>query len=183
MMNFNAAKRYIFVLTACLVSAACLVLSACSASPEPMNFQRISVTAGPCNGVCPEYSLSVDENGIVTFLGKRHVAVQAGRAATLSAKKFETLKAAIRAANIATLQSDYTNDANCPVKSKGQSELHWQIEIAGISKDIRQNLGCSSAPDANGTSARMPQQLDALFKVLLETTAADAWIKPPVQTL
>ena len=161
------------------VSAACLALSACVETPAPVNFQRISVTAGPCNGVCPEYSLSVDENGIVAFMGKRNVGVKAGRAATLSAKNFEALKTAILAANIATLQSDYTGEANCPIKSMGQSELHWQIEISGIRKDIRQNLGCASAPDANGASTRVPPQLDVLFKVLLETTAADVWIRPP----
>ena len=161
-----------------VASAACFALSACVETPAPVNFQRISVTAGPCNGVCPEYLLSVDENGIVAFLGKRNVGVKAGRAATLSAKNFEMLKTAILSANIATLQNDYTSDANCPVKSMGQSELQWQIEISGIRKDIRQNLGCASAPDANGTSTRMPPQLDMLFKVLLETTAADMWIKP-----
>jgi|GEM_PF-4220496 len=177
--KLGAAKRCGFILKTCLVLIACWGLNACVEAPKPLNFQRISVTAGPCNGVCPEYSLSVDENGIVAFLGKRNVAVKAGRAATLSPKNFETLKAAILAANIATLQSDYTSDANCPVKSMGQSELHWQIEIAGISKDIRQNLGCASAPDASGASTRMPPQLDVLFKVLLETTAANLWINPP----
>ncbi len=160
-----------------VVLAVCFALSACVDTPEPVNFQQISVTAGPCNGVCPEYSLSVDENGIVAYLGKRNVGVKAGRAATLSAKNFETLKKAILSADIATLQNDYTSDANCPVKNIGQSELHWQIEISGIRKDIQQNLGCASAPDAGGTSTRMPPQLDALFKVLLETTAADMWIR------
>ena len=159
-------------------TAVCVILNACSEMPAPVNFQHISVAAGPCNGVCPEYSLSVDENGIVAFVGKRNVGVRAGRGATLSAKNFETLKTAILSANIATLQSDYTSDANCPVKSMGQSELHWQIEISGIRKDIRQNLGCSSAPGANGASTRVPPQLDALFKVLLDTTSANAWIKP-----
>ena len=158
------------------------MLGACRDTPEPLKFQRVSVSVGPCNGVCPEYSLSVDENGIVAFFGKRNVAIQGGRAGTLSAINFESLKTAIRSANITMLQGDYTNDANCPFKSKGQSELHWQFEIAGISKDIRQNLGCASAPDANGTSTRIPPQLDALFRVLLETTAAEVWIKPPVST-
>ncbi len=157
-------------------------LGACVEVPEPVNFQRLSVTVGPCNGVCPEYSLSVDDNGVVAFLGKRNVAFQGGRAATLSAKNFAVLKAAIQAANIAMLQSDYTSDANCPMKNRGQSELHWQIEVSGINKDIRQNLGCASAPDANGISVRMPPQLDTLFEVLLETTAARAWIHAPVLT-
>ena len=158
----------------------CLALSACVETPEPLNFQRIGVTAGPCNGVCPEYSLSVDENGIIAFFGKRNVAIQGGRGTTLSAKNFEALKAAIRAANIATLQSDYSSSANCPILNMGQAEMHWQIEISGISKDIRQNLGCASAPDANGTSARTPPQLDLLFKVLLETSGAQAWIVSPL---
>ena len=96
----------------------------------------------------------------------------------MSAKQFAALKAAILAANIATLESDYTQDANCPVKSKGYSELLWRIEISGVSKDIRQNLGCASAPDANGKSALMPPQLDTLFRALLDTTGADLWIRP-----
>ena len=171
--RFGAAKLFVFALSA-------WVLDACVQTPEPINFQHISVTVGPCNGVCPEYSLSVDENGIVAFLGKRNTVIQGGRSANLSAKNFADLKTAIIAANIAALQSDYTLEANCPMKNKGQAELHWQIEISGVSKDIRQNLGCASAPDANGISARLPPQLDALFKVLLETTAADVWIKAPL---
>ena len=172
MTRFGAAKLFVAALSA-------WVLGACVQTPEPINFQRISVTVGPCNGVCSEYSLSVDENGIVAFMGKRNTVIQGGRSASLSAKNFADLKTAIIAANIAALQSDYTLDANCPMKNKGQSELQWQIQISGISKDIRQNLGCASAPDANGTSARLPPQLDTLFKVLLETTAADVWIKAP----
>ena len=170
--GFGAVKFFVFALSA-------WVLGACVQQPEPINFQRISVTVGPCNGVCPEYSLSVDENGTAAFLGIRNTVIQGGRSVSLSAQNFATLKAAVNAAKIATLQSDYSNDANCPMKNRGQSELHWQIEISGVSKDIRQNLGCTSAPDANGVSARLPPQLDTLFKVLLETTAADAWIKAP----
>ena len=153
-----------------------LLLIACEKVAEPLNFQRISVTAGPCNGVCPEYSLSVDANGVVGFIGKRNVVIQAGRAETLSAEKFEALKAALRSANIPALQNDYNSAATCPVKSNGHSELFWQVEISGVSKTIRQNLGCASAPDANGQSARVPPQLDALYAVLLQTTAARAWI-------
>ena len=152
------------------------VLSACEKVPEPLNFQRISVTAGPCNGVCPEYSLSVDENGVVGFMGKRNVVVKAGRAATLSAENFAALKAALRTANIPALQNDYTSAANCPVKSNGHSELIWQVEISGVSKTIRQNLGCASAPNANGQSVQVPTQLNGLHAVLLQTTAARAWI-------
>ena len=163
---------FVFALT-------CLLISACAQAPEPLNFQRISLTAGPCNGVCPEYSLSVDENGIVSFFGKRHVVIQGGRGGTLSAKNFAALKSSIRAANIATLQSDYSNDANCPTLSRGQAELHWQIEVSGINKDIRQNLGCASAPAANGQSARLPSQLHELFEVLLATTGARSWIIAP----
>lgn len=155
------------------------LLNACEKAPEPLNFQKISVTAGPCNGVCPEYSLSVDENGSVGFVGKRHVVIQGGRAATLSAKNFEVLKVALRAANIPELQTDYASDANCPVKSNGHAELVWQVEISGVSKTIRQNLGCASAADASGQSVRLPPQLDALYLVLLETTSARAWIYPP----
>lgn len=153
-----------------------VMLSACEKVAEPLNFQRISVTAGPCNGVCPEYSLSVDENGVVGFIGKRNVVIQAGRAATLSAENFAALKTALRSANIPALQNDYSSAVNCPVKSNGHAELLWQVEISGVSKTIRQNLGCASAPDANGQSARVPPQLDALYAVLLQTTAARAWI-------
>ena len=176
MTRFGAAKLFAFVLTTCWVLGACVQV------PEPINFQRISVSVGPCNGVCPEYSLSVDENGIAAFLGKRNTVIQGGRSASLSAKNFATLKTAIAAANIAALQSDYTLEANCPMKNRGQSELYWQIEVSGVRKDIRQNLGCASAPNAQGISVRMPSQLDTLFKVLLETTAADVWIKAPALT-
>ena len=164
-----------------LALGACLIFGACVEAPAPVNFQRISVTVGPCNGVCPEYSLSVDENGTVAYVGKRNVVVQGGRAATLSAKNFEALKTVIRNANVAALQSDYTTAANCPIQSMGQAELHWQFEISGISKDIRQNLGCASVPDASGKSVRVPAQLDLLFEALLETTAARAWIHAPAQ--
>ncbi len=162
-----------------VLALTCLLISACVEAPEPFNFQRISLTVGPCNGVCPEYSLSVDENGTVAFFGKRHVVIQGGRGSTLSAKKFAELKASIRAANIAALQSDYSSSANCPTLSMGQSELHWQIEVAGISKDIRQNLGCASAPDANGKSARVPLQLHELYEVLMTTSDARSWIIAP----
>ncbi len=161
-----------------------VVLAGCEKAPEPLNFQRISVTAGPCNGVCPEYSLSVDENGTVGFVGKRHVVIQGGRDATLSAKNLEALKASLRTANITALQNDYTSDANCPTKTNGHAELVWQVEVSGINKTIRQNLGCASAPDASGRSTRMPPQLTVLYEVLLETTAARAWIyaaTPPAQ--
>ena len=169
-------RRGFIIMRFFALSLSGVVLSACEKLPEPLNFQRISVTAGPCNGVCPEYSLSVDENGVLAFMGKRNAAVQAGRAATLSAENFEALKAALRTANIPALQNDYTSAANCPVKSNGYSELLWQVEISGVSKTIRQNLGCASAPDANGQSVQVPAQLNALYAVLMQTTAARAWI-------
>ncbi len=153
--------------------------SACEPAPIPLKFQLISVSTGPCNGVCPEFSLSVDENGTVAYTGRRNTLILGGRSGTLEPSAFAALKDALRAANVAALQTDYTIAAQCPTQSHGQAELAWHIEVSGLIKDIRQNLGCASAPDANGQTKALPPELNALFLSMLDLSAARAWINKP----
>jgi hypothetical protein len=161
------------------IAGAVLCFSACEPAPVPLNFQLVRVNTGPCNGVCPEFSLSVDENGIVAFNGKRNVLIQGSRTGTLTPAAFQALKDALRVADIASLQTDYTTPAQCPTQSHGQAELTWHIEVSGQVKDIRQNLGCASAPDANGQTKALPAQLNALFLAMLDLSEARLWINKP----
>ena len=143
-----------------------------------MNFQRLQLSAGPCNGVCPEFSLSIDANGIVVFQGKRNTALVGSQGAELSSERFQRLKDVLVQATSAALAEQYSAQ-NCPVFNRDRAELLWEIEMRGRKQSIRQNLGCASAADANGVQQPYPAELHNLYREVIELTEARRWIAKP----
>jgi Domain of unknown function (DUF6438) len=154
---------------------ACACFGACSAPEAPLNFQRLALSVGPCNGVCPEFSLSVDENGSVLFEPKRHTAVASAQRAELAPAQFQALKDALIQAT-ATPLLDHYDASNCPDFARDRAELTWQMELRGKQQSIRQNLGCMSALIAGERQTFYPPQLDSLYRRMIELTGATQWL-------
>jgi hypothetical protein len=150
-------------------------ISACTEPTPPLNFQRLAITVGPCNGACAEFSLSVDENGSVLFEPKRHTAVASAQRAELAPAQFQALKEALVLAT-ATPLLDYYDVSNCPDYARGRAELNWQFELRGKQQSIRQSLGCMSAPNAGERQTFYPLQLDSLYRRMIELTGASQWL-------
>jgi hypothetical protein len=150
-------------------------ISACTEPVPPLNFQHLALSVGPCNGVCPEFSLSVDENGSVLFEPKRHTAVASAQRADLAPAQFQALKDALVQAT-ATPLLDHYDASNCPDFARDRAELIWQIELRGKQHSIRQNLGCMGAPIAGERQMFYPPQLDTLYRRTIELTGASQWL-------
>jgi hypothetical protein len=154
---------------------ALVVFSACTEPTPPLNFQRLALSVGSCNGVCPEFSLSVDENGTVLFEPKRHTAVAGAQRAELAPAQFQALKEALIQATATPLLDQY-DVSNCPDFARDRAELTWQIALRGKQQTIRQSLGCMSAPVAGERQTFYPPQLDTLYRRMIELTSASQWL-------
>jgi hypothetical protein len=190
-MPIRVRQNRRYTRSAVAASLALALLACAPPSPPAPRFQRISLSVGPCNGVCPEFELSVDENALMRFNGRRNTAVLGSRAETLSEAKFAALKRALQNATFDTLKADYTNEPTCPVLSKGQSERVWLVEWNATpeakpeqqtpaknptSATVRHNAGCLAAPDAKGNYLAHPAALNTLYLSVLEITGVAPWI-------
>lgn len=88
-----------------------LSLNACKPTFDRMNLQEISIVAsmekGPCYGRCPVFNLTIYENGIVTFEGKRFTDREGMYYRKLNKKEISALREKFREADFFSFNRVY----------------------------------------------------------------------------
>ena len=69
--------------------------------------KEIIMEKNPCFGTCPYYTLTIYENGIASFEGKRDVEKLGMHTKILSSKEYEGVQRAFKASNFFELDDDY----------------------------------------------------------------------------
>jgi hypothetical protein len=110
----------------------------------------------PCFGTCPYYTLTIYENGIASFLGKKDVEKLGLHTKRLSKKEYEGVHRAFEASNFFELDDNYPSDL--PDAPKTVITYHKN----GKSKTVK------------GDYSR-PQIVLGLDKILSQIAESDGW--------
>jgi hypothetical protein len=145
-----------------LAVAAALRSSTAAASPTPGRaWLRMETTA--CLGTCPEFTLTVYEDGEVAFDGHHCVIRRGLNRRRLSAESLQALHQQVADSGFWRLAADCCNHRDV-------TDAPWTyLEIAAegdVSKRIEHYHGCRTAP----------AQLHALEQEILSATGATRWI-------
>ena len=108
---------------------------------------RVGLERGACFGKCPVYRLTIDDNGTVQFDGQANVAHAGGASGTISSGSFADLAAAIVAARLESLASNYTMGSKaCGQYATDLPTVVLTATIDGRTHVVRQDYGCRAAP-------------------------------------
>lgn len=107
----------------------------------------VSLERQACFGRCPVYVVRIDRGGRVEFEGRANVRQQGTATGQVSREAFARLEAAILAAGVQSLASNYTMDARaCGTYAADLPTVIMGVTIDGRTRTIRQDYGCSGAP-------------------------------------
>lgn len=109
---------------------------------------EITLSTGPCFGACPEYDVTIDQAGEVTFDGHNNTK-QAGKASKrVSTADVAAVYDALVAADYWNLRDSYRTDADgCERVATDHPTYTWTVTAEGhASKMVEDYLGCMGAP-------------------------------------
>lgn len=159
----------------------CLVIftGACSTFREPekidpANFS-VQLARTECYGKCPVYTVNVQPDGKVQFIGVKNTRVNVVED-TLGREKLDELAAEINKADIFAFKNAYTPDSgNCPSKATDNSTVKLLVESGQKRKAIEHYLGCLEMKEAYTT--KFPPGLSELENKIDEIIGTERWIK------
>lgn len=147
-----------------------------AAKPVITNGPAIALSRGSCLGACPTYSVTVDGDGHITFVGEANTGAVGVRTATIDAVEYAEL---VKAMGVLTLfQDSYQNERDgCTTYWTD----HWRFKIAlhsaAVSKQIEVDPGCEGervTPDI--------EVLTKLAKRIDQMLATDRWTAYSLET-
>lgn len=137
-----------------------------AASPDSL---LVTLDRGPCFGTCPVYSVTIDGKGNVGFEGRRFVSHQGRATARVPAARVDSLVAELRAGGWYGFAESYLPDAPaCGRYATDSPIVETSVTVAGETRRIRHDYGCSAAPAA---LARLERRID-------EVAETARWIGP-----
>ncbi|WP_028105001.1 DUF6438 domain-containing protein [Pseudoduganella violaceinigra] len=128
-----------------------LSLGACSrgnnesqaALQKPLEFESISLQRIACYGVCPVYSVEIQANGQVTFLGEEFVKIKGKRQSSIPQADVELVSAAVRHVNFAEMNEAYVDPKDgCMDIPRDHPSLSISIVKKGKPKTVSFYTGC-----------------------------------------
>jgi hypothetical protein len=138
------------------------------ASHLPKAF-KISFSTTECFGMCPVYSVTLDQAGNVEWSGEKNVD-KLGKstkkvAATAAAEVYE----ALQSAGYFELKDAYAIDSPDCERARTDASTHkWSVEHDGKTKPLSQYLGCEGVDALD--------KVREASKLLIEKTAISEWI-------
>ena len=72
--------------------------------PKDINALTIQMARGPCYGSCPSYTLTIHGNGLVEYIGVRHVRVQGSQVSAVCQKRVVQLLQSLDRARFSSLE-------------------------------------------------------------------------------
>ncbi len=104
---------------------------------EEMTYRRSA-----CYGICPVYSIEIDPNRTMRYIGKQYVAVKDTIYESVSKEQLIMLTAAFNECNYFSMNDNYTR-----MNMTDQATIYTSIRINGTNKSVNHYTGDSSAPD------------------------------------
>src|SRR5579863_5502436 len=145
-----------------LVLAALTVITsgACTVSPRETGrisrLERLELHRSACSGPCPEYTVTVEASGHITFVGRRYTAASRGDG-TLSPVQINALVAALNEAGFLGLKDQYATEADgCESVATGWPTVTTSVLADGRAKSVRDYHGCLADPQRQVTSQKLP---------------------------
>lgn len=135
------------------------------------NFE-ITLSTGPCFGACPEYDVTIDQTGSVTFDGHQNTK-QSGKAnQQVPAADAAAVYDALIAADYWNLHASYRTEADgCARVATDHPTYTWTVTAQGKqSKMVEDYLGCMDAPGLD--------KLRAAETLVVDKAGIADWIGP-----
>jgi len=125
-----------------------------------------------CYGTCPIYSVSIDAQGTVHFVGEKFVEFMGAHDSSISTEQYARLA---RAAQVLTaLKDDYSPEHGCKRYVTDAPSVTVSLQSASLDKHVRVYLGC----DDDTVRADIAKVGD-LVKLIDETADTKQWIGDP----
>ena len=126
------------------------VSAASSATSSPVHtVSTVTLERQACYGTCPVYRVQIDSTGHVAFEGRAHVRHQGEASAQMSDESFSVIEAAVLKSGLESLSSDYTRgNPACGSHATDMPSVVLSVTVAGRTRSIRHDYGCSGAPRA-----------------------------------
>ncbi len=135
---------------------------------EDWNSVRISLVRTGCFGSCPSYEVEIRGDGIVTYTGKRDVAVSGIHQGTISRQAVERLVTQFRDADFFSFDGRYTSNF-----SDGTTYT-ISISIDGQTHSVI---------DYDGPRVGMPLVISRLERAVDEYSGANRWVRGDHETV
>jgi len=145
------------------------------AEHEPQEEVCIELDRSECFGSCPSYSVTIEGNGRVTFVGRNYVSEVGRREAQISREAVRDLLRAFEAVRFFELEDSYRQQVTC---------LSWETITLYVGKRAKrvQNYGLRRRFGVQVNEIKDWQVQESLFALADSIDAAartELWIKPP----
>lgn len=122
----------------------------------------LSLERGACMGRCPEYSVSLFDDGSVQFAGRRNVAVIGDRQGRVSASAVRKLHHSLLKAGFGTADAAYgVRNPACGQYIADTPPSRLSAQVDGQLRTVTHEAGCTGAP---AYLRRFGDQIDSLAR-------------------
>lgn len=105
LLSYTKSMKNILILSLLVLFSSCSIFKPVASEPTEI----IAIRKTPCRGECKVYSLSIYDNGLVKYEGKKHVAQLGEFEKTISKAELKELKKAFDLADFMALADEYTS--------------------------------------------------------------------------
>jgi hypothetical protein len=118
---------------------------------------RVQMSRTFCYGTCPVYTVSVNAQGQVNYLGEKWVQESGNHSWQISPQRVEELKAAVADARFMSITQAEIDE--CPSTRTDHSTVHFEIQIGETTNTIRHYTGCYGL-EVYGKLTQLSRQVD-----------------------
>jgi hypothetical protein len=130
------------------------------------NTVNITMSRGPCRGLCPVYYIEINGNGNVLYRGYEHVNIIGERKSSIPPDKVNELVKQISNSSYFDLEDRYDQ-----VEITDQPTVETTVSINGTFKSVFDYLGTAIVPEL--------QKLRHLENMIDDVTNSSQWVGPP----
>jgi hypothetical protein len=144
--------------------------------PAITNGPAIALMRYACLGPCPAYSVTVDGDGHITYMGESNTGALGVRTAKIDAADYAELVRSLSA--LTSYQDSYQNESDgCEERWTDHSHFMIALHSATANKQVRVDLGCEGK--------RVQADIEALTKLakrIDDSLSTDRWTSYSTQT-
>jgi len=138
---------------------------------SPTNF-RVELRETECFGFCPDYSMTVDQDGRVTYYGRTYVARFGPHEKQVPPADARAIYDALYQAGYGKLNRCYRDTVDGCRLSTDSPWSYWNVSADGAARGVDRYHGCQHpSPELS--------QVDATARLVLEKAGLSAWVRAP----